>query len=134
MKKLREVLLVLLSSDQQGEVAAAAAVIRKELAKAGRDVHWLADQLAKIMEAPLVTKQTNVGVYTNRRAQTDWTTQLNDCVSKVIVLNDREAEFITSLYEQWTIKGIRWEPTAKQLRWLQAIHEKLQHGDPFGRW
>lgn len=134
MKKLREVLLVLLSSDQPGEVAAAASVIRKELAKAGRDVHWLAEQLARIMEAPAVGNHTGHVMTRHQKANGQWWKQLEFCINKLVFLNDREVEFIESIFQQWSMKSATWTPSAKQLRWLDAIYNRLQSGDPFGRY
>jgi len=133
MKKLREVLLILLSSDQPGEIAAAAAVIRRELAKAGRDIHWLAEQLARIMEAPAVS--THVPGHVRRTAKEGiWWKQLEFVINKLVFLNDREVEFIESLFQQWSLKNATWTPSPKQLRWLDAIYNRLQQGDPFGRY
>jgi hypothetical protein len=133
MSKLGQLLLVVLSSDQPGEVAAAIAALRKQLDKAGRDIHWLADQLSKIVDAPAVTK--HVPGHVRRTAQSGlWWLQLEFCIGNLEKLREREAEFIESLMDQWTVKDVRWTPSAKQLRWLQNIYDRLQMGDPFGRW
>lgn len=44
-------LILMLSSDQPGEVAAAASAIGRELSALGRDWHWLAEQVATLPRA-----------------------------------------------------------------------------------
>jgi len=46
-KRLEQFMLVMLSSDQPGEVAAASAMLKRELKKGGKDIHWLKDNLLK---------------------------------------------------------------------------------------
>jgi len=45
IKRLEQFMLVMLSSDQSGEVAAASAMLKRELKKGGKDIHWLKDNL-----------------------------------------------------------------------------------------
>jgi hypothetical protein len=47
IKRLEQFMLVMLSSDQPGEVAAASAMLKRELKKGGKDIHWLKDNLLK---------------------------------------------------------------------------------------
>lgn len=135
MSKLGQILLVLLSSDQPGEIANAAALVRKELEKAGRDIHWLAEQLERIIKAPAVREHTPSVFRRHRMGDPgEWWVMLEFCITKLLFLDERESEFIESLMDQWTNKSARWVPSAKQLRWLTAIYNRLQAGDPFGRW
>jgi hypothetical protein len=45
LKRLEQFMLIMLSSDQPGEVAAASAMLKRELKKGGKDIHWLKDNL-----------------------------------------------------------------------------------------
>lgn len=47
IKRLEQFMLVMLSSDQPGEVATASTMLKRELKKGGKDIHWLKDNLLK---------------------------------------------------------------------------------------
>jgi hypothetical protein len=112
--RLRQ-LLLLLSSDQPGEVTAAAAAIGRTLRAARTDWHALANGL--LAETPQSKgRQRN----DSEDASDDWKTMREFCASHPELLRSREAEFIESLAE-W-----RGRPTEKQMGWLCAIYARLR--------
>src|SRR5262245_39778790 len=107
--RLRQ-LLLMLSSDQPGEVAAAAAAIGRVLKAAGTDWHELANGLLAETRQPK-------GQHWRDNADTwdaadNWREMHEFCVECAELLRSREQEFIESLGE-W-----RGRPTEKQLAWL----------------
>jgi hypothetical protein len=113
--RLRQ-LLLLLSSDQPGEVAAAAAAIGRALKAAGGDWHDLANGL--LAEPP---DQRGRGFDDVRdEPEENWREIHEFCADRCELLRSREAEFIESLGE-W-----RGRPTEKQMAWLHAIYARLR--------
>jgi hypothetical protein len=108
--RLRQ-LLLLLSSDQPGEVVAAAAAIKRTLKSEGHDFH---DLVAGLTAPPLAPKfqseDCNDGA---RRGMRDF------CLKHQNRLTVRELEFVTSI-GRW-----RGSLTDKQFNWLSAIHARL---------
>jgi len=120
--RLRQ-LLLLLSSDQPGEVAAAAAAIGRTLRAAGTDWHALANGL--LAETPQPKSRHRHQSEEHRHggdgdASDDWEAMREFCASHSELLRSREAEFIESLGE-W-----RGRPTEKQMGWLCAIYARLR--------
>lgn len=122
-KQLRKMFLVALSSDQPGEAMAALGKIRGALAKAGLDIHWLADIVAG--EAPKPLREVFREAWANRPVPTvDWKDMLHHCDANSSLLRKREKEFVESLLEQWA--GVDdWYPTVRQLQWLGDIYTRL---------
>jgi hypothetical protein len=104
-------LIRLLSSDQPGEAAAAAAAIVRHLQATGKDIHQLADVVEKGIQADTASRHDDRSSWRDRRA---W------CAQHSEFLSARELEFITSL-ARW-----RGHPTPKQMDWLRAIEEKIR--------
>jgi len=113
--RLRKALLVMLSSDQTGEIIAASALTQKLLKAAGKDIHWLADRL--LDETPV--QQYPV------QAESDWRDMLNSCLAHVDRLRFKDREFIWSLNDQ-RLYAIYWEPSPKQTAWLVNIYERIK--------
>jgi hypothetical protein len=123
-------LMLLLSSDKDGEVVNAARAIGRALHTAGADWH----DFAGLVDAPASTK-THAGKANTGKANTsgntdntgnantgnaNWRAMLEYCLRNSTPLSSREQDFINSLG--------RWggEPTPKQLAWLQSIYARLQ--------
>jgi hypothetical protein len=113
--RLRQ-LLLMLSSDQPGEVAAAAAAIGRALKSAGTDWHALANGL--LAEAPQSSRARHTD--NNNSDADNWREMLEYCAQRTEMLRSREQEFIESLGE-W-----RGRPTEKQFAWLCAIYARLR--------
>jgi hypothetical protein len=110
-ERLRK-LLLMLSSDRDGEVVAAARSIGRALRGNGSDWHDLASRLL-----------VPVKVQARRDARHDrgnWHEMRDYCIKHDVLLRSREHEFITSLGE-W-----RGDLTEKQYDWLVAICERLR--------
>jgi hypothetical protein len=116
--RLRQ-LLLMLSSDQPGEVAAAAAAIGRALKAAGTDWHGLANGL--LAEAPGARQRRNDD--DGRDASDDWREMHEYCAQRTELLRPREQEFMESLSE-W-----RGRPTEKQFAWLCSIYARLRRQD-----
>ena len=107
-------LLVALSSEHSGEVAAALAAVRRTLARAGLDYHWLA---GVITEAPQPQPQP-------QQVTSKWHDIIVACHEHPHMLrNEREAEFIDSLLMR--SRNRLWEPTEKQESWLMDIYYRF---------
>jgi hypothetical protein len=109
-------LLLMLSSDQPGEVTAAAAAITRTLKNQGADWHALVDGLVK--EAPQPKRSARADH--DDDAAADWRTMREYCLRHRDRLRERELEFLDSL-GNW-----RGDLTEKQYGWLAAIHGRLR--------
>ena len=115
--RLRQ-LLLMLSSDQPGEVAAAAAAIGRVLKAAGTDWHALANGL--LAETPRPSTRQWRDNDDTQDAADNWHELHEYCAERIELLRSRKQEFIESLGE-W-----RGRPTERQLAWLCAIYARLR--------
>jgi hypothetical protein len=102
-------LLLMLSSDQPGEVVSAARAIDRTLKDTGADWHDFAARLS----APAKTAHRN-------GADGNWHEMRELCLRHSTLLRPREMEFVTGL-GNW-----HGNLTEKQFAWLSAIHERLR--------
>jgi hypothetical protein len=109
-------LLLLLSSNQPGEVVAAAAAIKRTLRTVGCDFHDLVAGLT----APSSTKPQFHQEEAESRGVRDWHVMRKFCVEREQQLRPRELEFVTNLAD-W-----RGNLTPKQRDWPSAIYARLQ--------
>jgi hypothetical protein len=109
-------LLLMLSSNQPGEVATAAAAIGRTLKSAGADWHVLADGLLQI-EAPQPEEPEDADT---DDVPEDWHTMRAACLRDVRLLREREREFLISL-GHW-----HGDLTDKQLNWLTSIYARVR--------
>lgn len=108
-------LLLMLSSDQPGEVVAAAQAIKRALKAAGADWHYLANRLT-------TGPKPHKADHRARRPDTwpdDWHVMHDYCLDREAQLRSREQDFINSLCE-W-----RGDLTEKQYAWLASIYQRL---------
>lgn len=108
--RLRQ-LLLLLSSDQPGEVGAAAAAIKRTLRNGGCDFH---DLVAGLIASPSLAPNSQAD-----SDDGDWRAIRDFCLKHEMHLREREREFLSSL-RKW-----RGNPTEKQLDWLTAIYKRV---------
>jgi hypothetical protein len=120
--KLRK-LLLMLSSDQPGEVVAAVSAIERTLQAAGTDWHDLASELTK----PATPAHDRAAHDRHRRhddcvdvGSGDWRPLHEYCRSHLDALSSREQDFMVTL-DFWS-----GDVTPKQRTWLEAIHARLQ--------
>lgn len=108
-------LLLMLSSDRDGEVVAAARAVGRALKSAGADWHDLAGLLVP-------GRQTNKAHSRNGNSDehADWRAMREFCLQSDNQLRPREREFISSIGE-W-----RGDLTEKQSAWLAAIYQRLK--------
>src|SRR4029077_6987977 len=117
MTHLREIaprlrrLLLLLSSGQPGEVAAAAAAIGRTLKSADSDWHALAGALT---EAPAQPKAQHAEPDGANDAPDDWDAMREFCLQHSHLLTARETDFLVDL-GSW-----HGTPTARQFSWLNS--------------
>lgn len=108
-----EKLLLMLSSNHDGEVVSAARAIGRTLQTAGSDWHDLAGDL---LAAKSQTKKPH-----DHDNNSDWRVMRAFCAQRSCALSRRECDFIFDL-KHW-----RGELTPKQRDWLTAIYKRLQH-------
>jgi hypothetical protein len=121
-KQLKKLLLVALSSDQPGEVMAAIGKVKKALAMAGLDVHWLADSVLPTAPASTPSSSPFWGPMTPVVA---WQDMLGYCDGRPDRMSPREQDFVMSLLQQWGGRAY-WHPTERQLQWLTKIYTRLR--------
>jgi hypothetical protein len=110
-----------LSSDQPGEVVAAATAIERTLRAIGADWHDLVAQLmAPSRSAPLPRSESRAP---DGSTDTPWRDQFDYCLRRTERLSGREQALMETL-QSW-----RGTPTDKQLSWLASIYRKLQRCD-----
>jgi hypothetical protein len=100
-------LVLMLSSSQPGEIAAAANAIARTLKSAGADWH----DLAAMITAPIRPRDD----------EPPWRVMADHCLTREERLSERERKFVRDLVSRW-----RGELTPKQHDWLSAIHQRLQ--------
>ena len=111
-----EKLVLMLSSNQPNEVAAAAAAITRTLQAAGADWHEFARELTK-PAAP--ARDRHKGRNWDDDSD-DWRPLYEYCRRHLDALSSREQDFMATLC-QW-----RGNITEKQRAWLDAIHDRLR--------
>lgn len=116
MERLKKLLLVVLSSDQAGEVMAASAAIAKLLKKDAKDIHWLVASVAG-------QKQTKPAASPPPQNAPSWAVKLAYCEDRYDYLTPRQQEFIGSLCEQRAERP-GWQPSFAQKAWLNDIYSK----------
>jgi hypothetical protein len=107
-------LLLMLSSQNSGEVINAARAIERTLREAGIDWHDLVGGL--LPPAKVRTKSESK----NRGSGSDWHVMVDVCIAHKNQLRLREQQFMTSL--------LHWhgELTERQHAWLVAIYRRVQ--------
>jgi hypothetical protein len=105
-------LLLMLSSDRDGEVVAAAKAIGRALQATGKDWHDLARRLS-------VPVKARISEQAPPRHDKNWRAMHEHCIQHDDRLRPREREFIDSL-GSW-----RGDLTEKQRSWLVAIYQRL---------
>jgi hypothetical protein len=86
-------LLLMLSSDQPGEVVAAACAIKRALKNEGRDWH---DLVAGLMPPP-PPAEPKFRKHTEEHTARDWRSMRDECLKRRGRLRGRELEFLTNL-------------------------------------
>ena len=109
-----EKLVLMLSSDQPGEVVAAAAAIKRTLRTADADFHDLARGLIGT-----ATSSSSSTSSSPTREDRDWRPLHAYCKCHLDELSSREQDFMSTL-DRW--KG---NITERQRAWLEAIHDRL---------
>jgi hypothetical protein len=105
-------LLLMLSSDQPGEVFNAARAIGRALRSIGGDWHDLVAELLAPAKAKTSRNSNDTGA--------DWHEMREFCLRHSTLLRSRELKFITGLAD-W-----RGDLTEKQYVWLSATYERLR--------
>jgi hypothetical protein len=98
-------LLLMLSSERDGEVVSAARAIGRSLRGAGTDWHGFAARLSG---------------HSHNRSTSNWQAMQRYCLRHPALLRSRELQFVTGLND-W-----RGELTEKQFAWLSAIYSRLR--------
>jgi hypothetical protein len=109
-------LLLMLSSDQPGEVVAAAQAIGRTLKTDGSDWHALARRLS----APATAKTRTSGTSHRDTNDEDWRALREYCLQHEDQLRPREQEFIDDIGD-W-----RGDLTEKQFSWLTSIYARVR--------
>jgi hypothetical protein len=108
-----EKLLLMLSSDRDGEVVNAARAIGHALQGVGADWHDLA--------AGLLVPTKKAKAQRNGSSDQPWRDVAAFCVEHSDLLRQREREFVTNIACHW-----RGDLTEPQRAWLHALYERLQ--------
>ncbi len=116
-----QLIKLMLSSDQAGEVAGAAMALNRAITARGMDIH----QFAHVIEAALVDAPSLVPLDDHC---SNWKAVALFCRHHRDRLGGKETEFIE------TILQYRRSPSEKQLQWLNDIRDRLRaESQPRGR-
>jgi hypothetical protein len=115
-----EKLVLMLSSDQPGEVVAAAAAIKRTLRTAGADFHDLARGLTGTATSSSSSTSSSSTSSSSSSEDRDWRPLHAYCKCHLDELSSREQDFMSTL-DRW--KG---NITERQGAWLEAIHDRLR--------
>lgn len=116
--RLQRLLGIALQTDHDTEVVAAVKAMRRVLAAGGADAHWLTNKLGDPgppwLLAPVFTA--------------DPSEMLDFCGEGVslLMLNERELDFVMSMSRKRGYYGDKWVLTPRQARWLKGIYERLK--------
>jgi hypothetical protein len=110
--RLAQLLRLALSTDKSGEAIAALEALRRTLRSSGRNIHYFADAVAWLHEAPPQVARFDAG---------EWREMVNACRRYGgDDLSPREREFLS------TLARYRASPSKKQLDWLVDIFERIR--------
>ncbi len=113
-------LIPLLASEHDGEVVATARAIERVLKGEGLDLHSLVEALCEPAPVAYVPPPP-----TEKKPET-WDEIARWCRTRDAGdLSSKERKFVWDMVRR---AGTGVEPTDKQLKWLRAIHVKLQWG------
>ncbi|MEM6550403.1 MAG: hypothetical protein AAF713_22160 [Pseudomonadota bacterium] len=107
-------MILLLSSDQPGEVFAAAQMIGHKLERAGLDWHALADALGD-------SQSSESSESAGPRAAESWSDAIDHILAHADDLSEREHRFVLSA---GGIVRRGWTLSEKQAAWLHALFER----------
>jgi len=110
-----QLIKLMLSSDQAGEVAGAAMALNRAITARGMDIH----QFAHVIEAALVDAPALVPLDDDC---CDWKSVALFCRHHRSLLNEKEAKFVETISQYWR------SPTERQLKWLHDIYVRV-HGE-----
>jgi hypothetical protein len=113
--RVSQLIKLALSTDRDGEAAAALSALKRTLDAGGIDLHQFADGAA----ASLVPSAEPPRRSRERAPPVDWRAQATLCDRHRNALSTTECGLIDTL--------LRWRgtPTAKQLDWLLIIHQRI---------
>ena len=113
-------LVLMLSSEQDGEVVAAARAISRNLKDTGLDWHWLADHLSgEYRPEPRQSSGFNANGVEAYRSKVGF------CFAHRDKLRSREFEFITQLQNRFNEYGADTFLSPKQRAWIDDIYKRL---------
>jgi hypothetical protein len=108
-----QLIRLMLSSDQVGEVAGAAMALNRVITAKGMDIHKFAD----VVEVALASAPTLVPLDDGGE---DWKSVALFCRHHRDRLGGKETEFIE------TILQYRRSPTERQMKWLYDIRDRIE--------
>jgi hypothetical protein len=112
-------LVLMLSSDQPGEVFAASRAIERALEGIGADWFDLVGELTKPAPASS-SSRSNRNRHHEQQQQGDWRPLHEYCRDRIDALSARECDFMDTL-DRW-----RGNITEKQRAWLDGIYARLR--------
>lgn len=113
-------LVLMLSSDQDGEVISAARAIGRNLKETGLDWHWLADHLSGEYRA-----QPRQSTGFNAQGVEAYRSRVGYCYAQRADLRSKEYEFITQLQNRFNEYGADTFLSPKQRAWIDDIYKRL---------
>lgn len=112
-------LVLMLSSEQDGEVVAAAKAIGRNLKDTGLDWHWLADQLSG---QPQPEPRRSDGF--NAHGIERYRSMVGFLYAQRSSLRPKEYEFITQLQNRFNEYGAETFLSPKQRAWVEDIYRR----------
>jgi len=140
VKKQLGKIVRLLSSDQDGDVVAAARALMRTLKRAGLDIHvfaemietktWSDDEAREMYKRGIAEGEARAeskrpatfhNVNRNGGAEPDWPMIAEACLKHRVHKSEAEAEFCSDMQRRCECGS---EPTPKQAAWLQKIYSR----------
>lgn len=127
MEKLHQRLskmMLLLSSNHDGEIIAAVHAIDRVLKENNLDWHYLADRIVSVRKLTDTTKKYTSDEYPSLPEEFGTWSELVDFVyNRKDLLMMKEARFVTDIYFK---PKFRMNPTPKQSSWLLSLYKKVK--------
>jgi hypothetical protein len=120
-------MLLMLSSKVDNEVLMAARAVTAELAKMGKDWHWLADKVrpAQRAQSDYAHATRPAKAWDVRADPNQYKLKVEELVATCLdELTTRERQFIEELNERYARHGSRTKLSVQNKAWLDAIYRR----------
>lgn len=112
-------LMLMLSSDHDGEVVAAARAVGKCLRDAGNDWHWFAARLRDVQPKPQQREERSDAFVTDEDRRL-----ISELCALKVELNSRAARFVSQMFDHLQVYGSETFISARQREYLRSLYHQ----------